>query len=178
MRLLKKSSSDDHKLEPTALIDVTFLLLVFFLCTIRFKTLEGKLLGYLPKGAGPDVTVDQVVPPVEVRIMVAEPGRRVFASGSDRGQTWSDPGRRYDFAGRSLHYRIGPRQTSELHVLDGWMRELQAQDPQRRWSIDAGPRTIYGDVIPVFDALVEAGADEIGFVGEYRSKQFRATPVR
>lgn len=35
----------------TPMIDVTFLILVFFLCTIKFKTLEGKLDSYLPKDA-------------------------------------------------------------------------------------------------------------------------------
>jgi biopolymer transport protein ExbD len=33
----------------TPMIDIVFLLLIFFLCTTRFDTLEGKLLAYLPQ---------------------------------------------------------------------------------------------------------------------------------
>ena len=35
------------------MIDVTFLLLVFFLCATKFKTFENKLDTYLPKDTGP-----------------------------------------------------------------------------------------------------------------------------
>jgi len=31
---------DEDRLDMTSMIDVTFLLLVFFMCTLQFKTLE------------------------------------------------------------------------------------------------------------------------------------------
>ena len=34
------------ELQMTPMIDVTFLLLIFFMCTLKFKVLEGKLGAY------------------------------------------------------------------------------------------------------------------------------------
>ena len=43
---------EEVKLELTPMIDVTFLILIFFMCTLKFKTLEGKLVSYLPTDKG------------------------------------------------------------------------------------------------------------------------------
>ncbi|NRA95599.1 MAG: biopolymer transporter ExbD [Planctomycetes bacterium] len=52
----RKSTQDrikeEVKLELTPMIDVTFLILIFFMCTLKFKTLEGKLVSYLPTDKG------------------------------------------------------------------------------------------------------------------------------
>ena len=52
MSKLMDIASEEIKMEMTPMIDVTFLLLIFFLCTIKFKLLEGKLAAYLPKDVG------------------------------------------------------------------------------------------------------------------------------
>ena len=39
----------DTKIDMTPMIDVTFLIIVFFLCTLRFKSLEGRLGANLPR---------------------------------------------------------------------------------------------------------------------------------
>jgi biopolymer transport protein ExbD len=43
---------DKAELSMTPMIDVTFLLLIFFMCACKFKTFEGKLAAYLPKDKG------------------------------------------------------------------------------------------------------------------------------
>ena len=48
----KDLGRDECEMEMTPMIDVVFLLLIFFMCTLRFKTLEGKLAAYLPRDAG------------------------------------------------------------------------------------------------------------------------------
>lgn len=52
----------------TPMIDVIFQLIIFFMCSIHFKSLEGKLYSYLPKDKGMNMTV--VTDPIldEVRI--------------------------------------------------------------------------------------------------------------
>ena len=49
---LARFSKETCDLPMTPMIDVTFLLLIFFMCTLKFKTLEGKLAAYLPKDVG------------------------------------------------------------------------------------------------------------------------------
>ena len=48
----KKLAQEEVKMDMTPMIDVTFLLLVFFMCSLDFKSLEGKLSAYLPKKIG------------------------------------------------------------------------------------------------------------------------------
>ena len=52
MSILSDIAEEEYKMEMTPMIDVTFLLLIFFLLTIKFKVLEGKLAAYLPKDVG------------------------------------------------------------------------------------------------------------------------------
>ncbi|MEW6027017.1 MAG: biopolymer transporter ExbD [Planctomycetota bacterium] len=69
----RKYVAEDTNLElqMTPMIDVIFQLMIFFMCSIHFKSLEGKLYSYLPKDKGMSNT--QVTDPIldEVRIKLA-----------------------------------------------------------------------------------------------------------
>ena len=43
---------DTPSLAMTPMIDITFLLLIFFMLACKFRTIEGKLKAFLPKGQG------------------------------------------------------------------------------------------------------------------------------
>ena len=62
------------ELEMTPMIDVTFLLLIFFMCTLKFKVLEGKLGPYLPKDVGVNPQ-DAHYSPEEIGAGIAEARR-------------------------------------------------------------------------------------------------------
>ena len=47
---------DEIKQDMTPMIYVVFQLMIFFMSTIKFKTMEGKLSAYLPKDVGVDPT--------------------------------------------------------------------------------------------------------------------------
>ena len=49
-----------------------------------------------------------------------------------------------------------------------WLRELHAQDPERRFALHPRTATVYDDVIPVLDVMVIAGITDIRFAGETR----------
>ena len=51
-----QTDQEEVKLQITPLIDVTFLLLIFFMCAMKFKTLEKKLPFFLPKVRPVEVT--------------------------------------------------------------------------------------------------------------------------
>ena len=114
-------AKEEHKLEMTPLIDVTFLLLVFFLCTLRFRTLEGRLAATLPRDAGLAATPVEHRETLEVRTVVRDPGRRV-AVGT--GRPWDGGAARFELAGRSLEYRVGPRRLATRAALDARLRQL------------------------------------------------------
>jgi biopolymer transport protein ExbD len=51
-KIAKEAATEKVEMQMTPMIDVTFLLLIFFLCTIEFKLLDGKMAAYLPKDVG------------------------------------------------------------------------------------------------------------------------------
>lgn len=62
---------EEVKLSLTPMIDVTFLLLIFFMCNIKFKMLEGKLAAYLPKDKGVTQT-DTFLLQEEIRVLLLQ----------------------------------------------------------------------------------------------------------
>ena len=170
MSVLKDIAEEEYKMEMTPMIDVTFLLLIFFLCTIKFKVLEGKLSAYLPKDVGVNQSeAEEPKEKIEITIKVDAPGQQVYASGLERGQTWQgEKDRRFEFVGRKLSYAIGPRKTKKLEDIGKWLTDLYRKDPERPSTIDCRPGTVYGDMVPVLDAAVDAGFTDITFIGEYK----------
>jgi biopolymer transport protein ExbD len=66
----KQSGDDDTiSLNMTPMIDVIFQLIIFFICAIHFKSVEGKLAAYIPKDKEPKaISVNQPLQELEVRI--------------------------------------------------------------------------------------------------------------
>ncbi len=63
----KDNESEAPEMSMTPMIDVTFQLLIFFMVTSKFKTLEGKLAAYLPKDKGlQNVKIEEQTLPVRV----------------------------------------------------------------------------------------------------------------
>ncbi len=86
MSLLSDIAQEKIEMEMTPMIDVTFLLLIFFICTLKFKTLEGKLAAYLPKDVGVNQSQAEPIEKVEILLKVRvegnklEPRERAFPS--------------------------------------------------------------------------------------------------
>ncbi len=169
MSKLSEIASEEIEMEMTPMIDVTFLLLIFFLCTLKFKLLEGKLAAYLPKDVGVNSAPAEPKEKVEVVINVREPGQKFFAGGDEKDTPWDkDNHRRYYITGRQLQYQIGPRKTAKVDELAKWLQEFYRQDPESPTTIDCRPGTTYGDMVPVLDSLADAGFLKVTFVGEYK----------
>ena len=68
MKLSKILGANEMKMDMTPMIDVIFQLLIFFMCSLKFKSLEGKLASYLPKAVGLQDDRTAKPNPNEVRI--------------------------------------------------------------------------------------------------------------
>jgi biopolymer transport protein ExbD len=65
-------------LHMTAMIDITFLLLVFFICATRFRMQEGKIDSFLPPEGTQRVTEKPEPPPASLLVRIRrDPGGRV-----------------------------------------------------------------------------------------------------
>ncbi|MBI5778604.1 MAG: biopolymer transporter ExbD [Planctomycetes bacterium] len=61
------------ELNMTPMIDVIFQLIIFFMCSIHFKSLEGKLYAYLPpEGRIPSQVFIPPIPEVRIRLVYSE----------------------------------------------------------------------------------------------------------
>ena len=168
MSMLEKLQNEKHEMEMTPMIDVTFLLLIFFMCTLKFKLLEGKLSAYLPKDVGTEATPAEPIEKVQIDIHVVEEGVKMNA---DKSAVYDDPSgkSRHTFQGRKVRYTIGNQRFTELGPLQKQLTKIKdARDDDKAPAVlqpNAG--CITGDVIPVLDAAVAAGFRDITFGGAF-----------
>ncbi len=168
MSMLQKLQDEKHEMEMTPMIDVTFLLLIFFMCTLKFKLLEGKLTAYLPKDVGTQTTQAEPIEKVQINIHVVEQGIKMNA---DKTEVYNDPtGKsRHTFANRKVRYTIGNQRFTELDLLQKKLKEIKdARDEDKAPAVlQPFANCITGDVIPVLDAAVSAGFRDITFGGAF-----------
>ena len=168
MGVIDDIGKEEAKMDMTPMIDVVFQLIIFFMCNIKYKTLEGRLDAYLPKDVGVNNAPATQIEKVEITIKVVQVGERRDPKHTD--QPWSGKGT-YEYLGRTLSYQIGPRKTADIDEVRKVLAQLHREDPERKSTIDCRPGTIYADMIPVLDAAVDAGFSDITFVGEYKAKK-------
>ena len=163
MSQLAEIQKEKAELEMTPMIDVTFLLLIFFMCTLKFKTLEGKLAAYLPKDVGVNSTDAEPVEKVEIILQVQNEGNKLDAEG----KPWQGNGRFVYDDSRVIQYSVGARKTTSLKDISKRLKDLHRQDPERPATIDARSGVVYGDVVQVLDEALFAEFTDITFVGAY-----------
>jgi biopolymer transport protein ExbD len=167
MSPLKEISEREQKLDMTPMIDVTFLLLIFFLCTIKFKTLEGKLSAFLPKDLGVNSPRVDPSPKIQIGLKVISAGTKLDARG--QGPYDPDSGERFTYGpDRKLQYRVDSRTYEDLEQVAQRLRQLQASTAApTSVSIDPRQGTVYADVVAVLDVVLAAQFENVSFVGAY-----------
>lgn len=158
----RRPSPPPVKVELTPLIDVTFLILIFFLFTIRFKTLEGRLEAWLPKDVGGGRADTVPVERARIAVQVVSPGERLDPISS---RPWSGEGAWRHGEDRVLRYDAGPHPTSSLPAVVRWLTDLHAENPELEVVIDAREGVDYADVVGLVDAARLIGCESITFAG-------------
>lgn len=152
----------DGSVVLTPMIDVVFQLLVFFLFTLRFRTVDERIQSELPTGYG--TTVDETwvekQPAVRVRLT------RDPEAGSD-APTRVRVGRAVDLrvppdegAAREAVYARLVQALEGVRFALGDVEEGEILTPQ-----PGGAFVPHGDVVLVLDALIDAGVANVGFEG-------------
>ena len=165
------------KPDMTPMIDVVFLMIVFFVC-IDFRVLESKLAAFLPRDNGGS----SVAPPQEqlsVKILVDRAGVPKYERGGP-GEVDRATGRPYRFKveGHRVRYQVGPGTFDSIAGLTVELARI-AKSPRGTVEdvmnpgtkkllpcvIEAFPGSYYDDVAKVADACREAGFVEVHFCG-------------
>jgi len=167
--VLKQLNEDKSELEMTPMIDVTFLLLIFFMCTIKFKTLEGKLAAYLPKDVGVNTSEAEPKEKVEVKLKVLKEGSK--RDPNDIDEPWAGQGAFQYGPDRVIQYSIGPMKTQSLNTVAKRLEDYYETDPERGMTIDPLPPAVNADVMRVLDRALQAGFTDITFLGAPTPKE-------
>jgi len=127
------------------MIDVTFLLLIFFLVTTTFERAEGILASKLPEATGAPA-VPLPLSPIVVRLTQTGPGGDDYAIDIDNVQS-------------------APR---DFEQLADFLRQLQQEpgfDDQTPMIIMADPKVRWDHVVNAWNAAVRRGYKNIAFGG-------------
>ncbi len=160
----------DAKSDMTAMVDVVFLLIIFFLC-IDFKTLEARLPAHLPQEAGSRHMVEPPVEILSVKIVCEE-------WGSEQPRYPGRPDSAVRLVGHRVHWMINAKRYSDK---TRFLRELEriVADPARRVPdpqspgrtrlmsvvVEPGVGAVFGDVAQAVDLVRAAGFDRVDFGG-------------
>ncbi len=169
-----KKKFEETKPDLTPMIDVTFLLLIFFIVTLKFKTLEGRLDSHLPKDMGTQTIETEPIEKVDIVMSVARAGDLVLDRST---RTTSKPlGRLKHYTNRVMRLQIGTATFMiRADVLDDDkllldLREVRtALDAYERditpITLDARQDIIYGDIIAVLDLVIDMEFEKVSFSG-------------
>ena len=162
--------SKEAEMDMTPMIDVVFLLIIFFLC-IDFKVLEAKLPTYLPKDKGSQPEEVEEQEQLHIKIVCERPGKKRLRRPGTESKA-------YYLVGHVIRFEVGPK---KVETLDELKDELQTifDDPNRDVPdpknpgkkkkisvvVEPGTNAVYGDVAPTVDAIVAVGFDDINFGG-------------
>ena len=184
----KKSGdgSEAFEINLTPMIDVVFQLIIFFMCAMKFKTLERKIEAYLPKDRGLAATPERIDERVNIKVVIKQtedegvPHFWMFEEdlmgGLGAGVRRMDtrpvaPKAAYDayMAARGQHWRqyVEPKLAAVKQRIETALRA----DRTLPCEIDSGPKVRHAYVIGVLDAFLEVCSKldidkpEITFVG-------------
>lgn len=130
------------KSDWTPMVDVTFLLLAFFIATLNFQTLEGQVDASLPKdlgGCGLAVEKQHII------ILVADPTP----------------------ASRRLRYEVGAHSFRSLPQLSAYLQTLDS----RNIPVTLDPRkgVIVQEVVRVLDTVLQHDFEKVQFAGTFEN---------
>ena len=174
MSAIQEIMDEKCEMEMTPMIDVTFLLLIFFVCTIKFKTLEGKLAAYLPKDVGVNASDAEPMEKIDIYLKLKNAGKRVEADAFEKRAeiTWANSSQgEFTLVGHVVEYNVnrdtfGDDETG-LKNMHARLSEYLEDDPERAVTIKAMQGIVYKDIIPVLDTCIDVGFTDVTFAGSY-----------
>jgi len=83
-------AKEENTMDMTPMIDVTFQLLIFFMCSLNFKTEEGMLLSHLPKDQGIFSVAAKTNPYEQIRIQLIKAGTETIVLADSNKFSESD----------------------------------------------------------------------------------------
>ncbi len=140
----QRAMKRDITMEFTPMIDVVFLLLIFFMCTLKFKILENKLATYLPTDKGLNTHFEELEPVEKIRIKLSLRGADCicYINGKPLG--------------------IMPTAATKAYKTIHRLKTASENSPAE---IDPDPKVPHKYVVSIVDECMRAKLAEITFTG-------------
>jgi len=170
MENLKKELSAPMEMNMTPMIDVSFLLIIFFIC-LPMKMLEGKIQAFLPTDKGINPTPTE--PPLEIKVSVHIVARgeqpTMYPPPPPAGRTDEVP-RKTEAVPTIFRYKIGNDETASLRDVYDYIKKAYAavkDTPNAKITgeIKAGHKVPHKYVVAVLNKFAEAGLEKVDFYG-------------
>ncbi len=148
------SKAANSTFNMTPMIDVVFQLIVVFLCSMKFRTLDQKIEAFLPKDVG----------------LSAAPAKSTEVKAKVSVRLRRKPG---EVTTRVIVLDTGIGTTDKEAIwgnLQNRLREFMAKDAKVEGEIDAEADVPHGEVIRTLDTFVAAGLTNVVFKGTQLNK--------
>ena len=165
----KSAVEEEAEMNMTPMIDVTFQLLIFFIITLKFKTLEKKLLSHLPTDLGLNTSSEEIDENF-VTVKLRQPPAAEY------------PNRKWRAANLTRFYFNDEKfEGTQSEIFQKFKTRLQAfrndlspkEREEARGKIDAGKGVPHGQVVTILDIFSSVGFKSVTFVG--LTKNFNLT---
>ncbi len=141
-KITEQAAREEATMQMTPMIDVTFLLLIFFMCSIKFKLLDGKLAAYLPRDVGVNATpADEMLEKIDIDIKLSDSARHGFTMA------------------------INGKKMPTLSRFCEVVRDYRRNDPEAKATIYAHKGVQYGHVVKIVNECLRARMTQITFGG-------------
>jgi biopolymer transport protein ExbD len=175
-RAVKEMRGDYDEWEfelPISMIDVVFLLLIFFLLASKFRSIERRLDADLPKDEGQNPVPKKIELPQEIRVKIywanSNPTRQwpygqvIHSPSAPFPTDW--PGRIVPLstAGHHIVIQVGKAKVNDLNDLARTLADLAVAQPDMPVVIDARQAVPFRWIVGAVDACKRARVKEIKF---------------
>lgn len=148
----KEMVEEESKTDMTPMIDCTFNLLIFFLCNINFKLLEGKIPAYLPKDVGVNATpVDKQLEKIEIHI--------------ERNMTPDTKNANWKWEESQISINVQGRRMKGLEDFYYTIKKVHEANKDAKATFYPGRGSLYIDAVKVVNECLRANFLDITFAG-------------
>jgi biopolymer transport protein ExbD len=180
-RAFMKEMQANSEMNMTPMIDVSFLLIIFFIC-LPMKLLEGKIQAFLPTDKGINPTPTE--PPLALKVTVHLLARQ------ERPTKYGPPGAESTVnMPTEIKYKIAGEETSDLRTVadfikKGYQAIKDTPNAQITGEIKAGHKVPHKFIVAVLNKFAEAGMTKVDFFGtaippkELRKQPYLPYPLK
>ena len=148
----KEMSEQTFVLDMTPMIDCTFNLLIFFLCNINFKLLEGKIPAYLPKDVGVNTSpITKELEKIEIYIQ-----RGAAPNVKDKNWVWHE---------NQIDIRVQGKKMAGLQDFYNTIKRVHEANKEAKATLYPRKQTLYIDCVKVINECLRANFVDITFAG-------------